>query len=170
MSPRGAVRVAAAVAGCSLAAMLTAACGPGRRDAVVPGTAVWLSAAAAPLDLATLDRLRAGGVTTFFLEAAQVEWSGGASRLVPGGMARLPRRDRATLVVAGDRPPAGLDSDAAAAGLVQGVEALRLAAEGAGHLPAGLHFELTRSHIHHPPQREIEPMRRRQAPHVRAIE
>lgn len=117
------------------------ACGGGRREARAPGAAVWLSGRAAPMDLPVLDRLRTGGVADFFVEAAGVEWSGGGARLELHDLPRLPRRERVTLVVAGERPPAGLDATAAARQLASAIEGLRLAAEGAGLLPTGVHFD-----------------------------
>src|SRR5690606_14120344 len=117
------------------------ACGGGSREARAPGAAVWLSGRAAPMDLPVLDRLRTGGVADFFVEAAGVEWSGGGARLELHDLPRLPRRERVTLVVAGERPPAGLGATAAARQLASAIEGLRLAAEGAGLLPTGVHFD-----------------------------
>lgn len=117
------------------------ACAGGRREARAPGAAVWLSGRAAPLDLPVLDRLHTGGVADFFVEAAGLEWTGAGVELQRHELPRLPRRERVTLVVSGERPPAGVDTQAAAKQLAAALDGLRLAAEGAGLLPTGIHFD-----------------------------
>ena len=126
----------------ALSLALLAGCFGGEAPRKGRGSALWISARSAPVEAATLARLEALGLAELFLEAAGLEWRGVEPRLELARMSPAARRLPATLVVTGAWPGAEIDARRVAERLDAEVDHLRLAAEQAGLLPVGVHFEL----------------------------
>lgn len=139
---RGARAAGPWIATAALSVCLLLGCFGGESPKKGHGSALWVSARSAPVDAATLSRLEALGLGELFVESARLEWPGAEPRLELAQLAPAARRLPATLVVGGDWPRAERDAKRMAAALDAEVARLRMAAEHAGLLPVGIHFDL----------------------------
>lgn len=130
------------LASVALASCLLGGCFGGETPKKGRGSALWISARSAPVDAPVLARLESLGLAELFVEAARLEWSGAEPRLEAEALAPAARRLPVTLVVRGAWTLAEPDTKRTAAALDAGVDRLRLAAEQAGLLPVGVHFDL----------------------------
>jgi hypothetical protein len=105
-------------------------------------SALWLAPRSAAVDAGTLARLEALGLSELFVEAAALEWSGAEPRFVIGRLTPAARRLPVTLVVTGDWPAAELRPPHVSDRLHGEVDRLRIAAERAGLLAVGIHFDV----------------------------
>ena len=122
--------------------VLLAACRGGGERGRAAESAVWMDAAATPLEVADLARLEGGGIGELFVEAASLDWQGGQPQVAPLQLPRPPRRTQATLVVRGDWPTAPVDAKAAASALATALGAVARRAEEASLDVAGWHLDL----------------------------
>ena len=81
-------------------------CRGGAERGRAAGSAAWMDAAAAPLEVADLARMEGGGIGELFVEAASLDWQGGQPQVAPLQLPRPGRRSHATLVLRGDWPTA----------------------------------------------------------------
>ncbi|HXT22413.1 MAG TPA: hypothetical protein VN923_16790 [Thermoanaerobaculia bacterium] len=117
-------------------------CRGGGEHGRAAGSAVWVDGAAAPLAVADLARLEAGGIGELFVDAARLEWQGGRPQVAPQPLPQPPRRVRATLVLRGDWPSALADADGAAHELATVLGSVARQAEEAQFAVAGWHLDL----------------------------
>ncbi len=137
-------------ASCAFAAMVAVAaagathagCHRGGERSRAAESAVWVDGAAAPLEVADISRLEAGGIGEMFVEAAQLDWQGGQPQVAPLAIAHQPRRVKATLVLRGAWPLGAIDAKAAARTLATALGAAARTAEEAGLGVAGWHLDL----------------------------
>lgn len=127
----------------ALLAVLAAGCFGGDTPRKGQVSALWIAPRSAPVDAGTLARLENLGLTELFVEAAALEWEGGAPRLSLLRLAPAQRRQPVTLVVRGGWPDAELEPAPVAERLHVEIERLRHAAEQAGLLAVGVHLDLT---------------------------
>lgn len=131
-----------AVACASALGVLLVACRGGGERSRAADSAVWMDAAAVPLEVGDVARLEAGGIGELFVEAATLEWQGGQPQVTPLSLPRQPRRVRATLVVRGAWPMGAGDAKAGAHTLATALGAVARQGEEAGLGVAGWHLDL----------------------------
>lgn len=139
MSARGGARRGAAAGALAVLAGALLACGGGEaKRERGPGSALWASPAALPLDPAVEQRLRAVGVEERFTEAGRLEGAGGAVRLAKAPLAVRAPAGRTTLVVRGTVP----EGEAVPRALATEIRSLLAEADGRGVRPVGIHLDL----------------------------
>lgn len=125
----------------SLGALLLAACLGRSVDPKAAGSALWLASDSGALTSSQQAKLSGLGLREVFLDAGDLEWSGGPAirrRALPD----VPRRTASTLVVHGSWLPGGRDAADIGKLLHTELLALRIEAEQAGVLVTGFHFEV----------------------------
>ena len=126
----------------SALAFLAAGCRGGGERSRAAESAVWVDAAAVPLEVGDLARLEASGIGELFVEAATLDWQGGQPQVAPLPLPHEPRRVRATLVVRGAWPMGAADAKAGAHALATVLGGVVRQAEDVGLGVAGWHLDL----------------------------
>jgi hypothetical protein len=104
---------------------------------------VWLSPGSAPLEVSSLVRLQAAGVTEAFISVAELDFTAQGGPLIPRTVNNLPPSMPVTLVIQGKSLPLAVeDAKQRAEEVAAAARQLRFEVESRGPIPVGLHFDL----------------------------